>query len=204
VRNPGGCVPVRLGLPVLLGQSVLLGLLALGTAGTPPTPPAPPAGLDALDGYRAVDLDGRRWTRDDLAGRVVMVDFWATWCAPCLAELPRLRQAHRRWGGRELVIVGVAVDRTEARLLRRCLVRHEVGWPQIHDRRGLAAPLPRRFGVEAVPRNFLFGRDGRLLAMDLRGEALTQTLEDLLGDQAPLAQRPSAPLSAPSLSAPTR
>lgn len=126
------------------------------------------------------DLSGREWTHETLDGKIVIIDFWATWCAPCLAELPRFKRMHHDHHNDGLVILSVSVDQTEPRTLRRWIRDHEVIWPQIHDNRGLDNRLARQLGVETVPSTFLFDRLGRLVARDLKGSALEAAAESLV------------------------
>lgn len=123
---------------------------------------------------------GRAQTIEGLEGRVVLLDFWATWCAPCLAQMPVLRRAWTRHGSDGLVIVGVPMERIEPAALRRWLRTRDLSWPQILDRRGFGGELARRLGVESVPRTFLFDRAGRLVGTDLDGPALEASLEVLV------------------------
>jgi thiol-disulfide isomerase/thioredoxin len=123
--------------------------------------------------------DGARLTPDGLRGKVVLLDFWATWCAPCLVEMPRLRRLHEELGA-DLVIVGVSLDTTEPRRLAAWTRRHGVAWPQVHDGRGYNGPLARQFGVESLPATVLFDRDGRLAARDIRGAQLEAAIRRLL------------------------
>ena len=97
------------------------------------------------------DLEGREWNRDELQGKVVLVDFWATWCTPCVGELPYLQRTYERHHEAGFVILAVSVDQTESATLRRWLRTHSVSWPQLHDNRGFGGALPLAFGVELVP-----------------------------------------------------
>ncbi len=126
------------------------------------------------------DLEGREWTRAELEGRVVLLDFWATWCAPCLAELPHLKQLHERYSDRGFVLLGVALDTIDRRRLRSFLHRQEMRWPQIHETRGTGGEAARAFDVRAVPSTLLVDRSGRIVARDFRGPALEATIETLL------------------------
>lgn len=130
--------------------------------------------------WRAVDLDGRTWSSEALRGRVVLVDFWATWCAPCLADLPRLKRLHARHAADGFTIIGVSLDRSSVRDFRSWLQRQAIAWPQVREAGGYDSPLARLFGVESIPASFLFDRRGRLHATHLTGEALDARVRMLL------------------------
>lgn len=126
------------------------------------------------------DLQGRTWTAESLEGKVVLVDFWATWCAPCLAQLPHLKKLDERYRDDGLVILGIALDTLDRRQLHGFLQRHGVTWPQVHEPRSLGSEPARKFSVEAVPATRLIDRQGRLVAQDLKGRALEAAIEALL------------------------
>jgi thiol-disulfide isomerase/thioredoxin len=132
----------------------------------------------AIETMRLVDLDGREWTAARLRGRVTLIDFWATWCAPCLTELPYVKQARARYGRHEFEVLGVSFDVSDRRTLVSWLNRHAVEWPQVFDGRGRTGPAARHFGVSAVPTSFLIGADGALVAMNLRGERLLAAIDE--------------------------
>lgn len=143
-----------------------------------------PVTLDRFLGHRAAQaLDGREISPTSLRNRVVLVDVWATWCAPCLAELPTLK-ALRDAHADDLAIVGISADSLTSRELRQWLARRDVTWPQLFDGRGTQGPVLTRLGVNALPRTFLFDRDGRLATSDLRGDRLTRAVEALIADGA--------------------
>jgi thiol-disulfide isomerase/thioredoxin len=131
----------------------------------------------AIATMRLVDLDGTAWTQDRLRGRVTLIDFWATWCAPCLTELPYLKQARARYARNEFEVIGVSFDVSDRRTLTSWLNRHGVTWPQVFDGRGRTGPAARHFAVIAVPTSFLVGADGTVVAMNLRGERLLAAID---------------------------
>lgn len=140
-----------------------------------------PAAADSI--WRAeewTDVEGHAWTAGELEGQVVLLDFWATWCAPCLAELPRLRELDAEYGEHGLLVFGIALDAIDRRGLRSFLLRHDVRWPQVHEPDGVQSDIARRFGVEAVPVTVLVDRRGRVIARDLRGEALSKVISTLM------------------------
>lgn len=144
------------------------------------TPPPVPSPLDALtETGRITTLKGDVLSARDLRDRVVLVDVWATWCAPCLAEMPTLKQLHNRHGD-ALRIVGVNVDSLPRRDLRQWLARKDITWPQLFDGRGLRGPLSTRLKVDSLPRSFLYDTKGRLVATDLRGETLARAVDTLV------------------------
>ncbi len=132
-----------------------------------------------VDRFEARDLNGRRVAIADLRGRVVLIDFWATWCAPCLAEIPNLREAQRRFGHR-VAIIGVSVDVQDRASFISWLRRQQIGWPQIFDGRGWSSPTVAPFELKGVPFNVLLGTEGRIIGVSVKGKQLIKTLEVLI------------------------
>jgi len=156
-------------------------LLALAMTALLAAPAPVPSPLEALTSTgRITTLEGHVLSSRDLHGRVVLMDVWATWCALCLAEMPTLKRLHERHGD-ALRIVGVNVDSLPRRDLRQWLARKDITWPQLFDGRGLRGPLSTRLKVDSLPRSFLYDADGRLVAIDLRGEVLAHAVDTLVG-----------------------
>lgn len=155
-------------------------LLAFAVTALLAAPATAPSPLHKLtNGGRITTLGGYTLSADDLRGRVVLVDVWATWCAPCLAEMPTLKRLHQHHGD-ALRIVGVSVDSLPRRDLRQWLARKDITWPQLFDGRGLRGPLATRLNVESLPRSFLYDADGQLVATDLRGDTLARAVKTLI------------------------
>jgi thiol-disulfide isomerase/thioredoxin len=149
------------------GQSVYFSRADLQTA------------IDALD---VTDLDGRRWTARDLRGRVVLLDFWATWCAPCLAQIPELQALRQKHAGGGFEILAISINSSTRRDVVAWLKRQQVTWPQVHDGRAFNGPVARAFGLQALPASVLLA-DGRIVAENLRGERLERAVQALVGRQ---------------------
>lgn len=103
------------------------------------------------------DLQGQRWSAERLKGRTVVLNFWATWCAPCKEEMPSLQTLHDLGGG-EPVVIGVNVRETASHV-KRYLQATGIGFPVVLDPQG---DLARRWGVSVYPTTLLLGPDGRV------------------------------------------
>ena len=148
----------------------------------------------ALLGKRApaiegIDVEGQRVSLADWKGMVVLIDFWATWCPPCVAEIPMLKTLAATHGDQGLVILGVNVDArhedvkemTKALpVVRRFLAQHEVTWTNLLDGDG-AADFAKAYGVKEIPATFLVGRDGTIVAVELSDGQLENQVIRALG-----------------------
>jgi thiol-disulfide isomerase/thioredoxin len=132
----------------------------------------------AVDSLNVVDLQGRRWTAAELSNRVVLIEFWASWCAPCLAQFPdfkRLKEKH----GDQFEILAISLDSSTRRDLVAWLNRQSVSWPQVHDGRAFNSPAVRPFGVTALPASLLIA-GGKIAAANLRGRELEEAVDYLV------------------------
>jgi len=135
--------------------------------------------------FVAQTIDAQRIQLASCRGKVVLIDFWATWCAPCVAELPHIKRAYEKYADEGLVIIGISFDR-DAETVRRFVTRHQLPWPQIWAEHGNKNPLAIAYGVGGIPANFLIDPYGKLIAKDLRGQKFLQAVEkeiNLLGDR---------------------
>jgi peroxiredoxin len=124
------------------------------------------------------DINGAIFRLDDLRGKYVLVDFWATWCAPCIAEVPRLQSAYARYHAKGLEIVGVSLDETKSAVVDFVKVR-KLPWKQVHN--GTAnGDLVEAFGVRAIPATFLISPEGTIIRLELRGQSLDKALDALI------------------------
>ena len=110
--------------------------------------------------FEVVTLDGASLTPQDLEGKVVLLDFWGTWCGPCVASIPHLRRLSQRSEDDPFVIVGFAADSDET-TLREFISEHEISWPQFMDaRREVARGI---FQVESYPTYVLVDHEGMIV-----------------------------------------
>ena len=105
--------------------------------------------------------DGKSYTLERFRGKVVLVNFWATWCGPCVRELPSLKRLNARIGGEEFVVLALSQDRGGWTRMTPFLEKHDLdGLPAFHDPKAMAA---RAAMVRALPTSVLYGRGGREL-----------------------------------------
>lgn len=163
----------------------LLAALALAgkqiwTIATGPLPPGPGVAAPAIAG---VTPDGKRIETTDLEGKVLLVDFWATWCPPCRAAMPGLQAVHRDFADRGLVVLGANQEPGQEVRVKRYLEGAGVTFESIMDDGDVA----RRWGVYTFPTSFIVGRDG-IITQTYRGPApearLRRDLEAALGAKA--------------------
>jgi peroxiredoxin len=128
--------------------------------------------------FAAVDIVGHQVRLDAYRGKYVLIDFWATWCAPCISELPRLQAAYRLYGGAGLEIIGVSLDEQKTAVTDFVKARN-LPWPQLHNATS-SADLVESFGVGSIPATYLIDPQGRVVRLDLRGKKLDQVLSQLI------------------------
>ncbi|HXN23055.1 MAG TPA: TlpA disulfide reductase family protein [Candidatus Dormibacteraeota bacterium] len=110
--------------------------------------------------FTITTTDGKQVSLDDLQGKVVLLDFWATWCAPCREALPHIRKVAKKFQEQPLVILSVSLD-TDKQKWKDFIGKNEMTWPQYRDS-GFEGPLARMFGVTAIPHTFTIDADGVL------------------------------------------
>jgi thiol-disulfide isomerase/thioredoxin/protocatechuate 3,4-dioxygenase beta subunit len=113
-------------------------------------------------------------------GKVVAIDFWATWCGPCMAVMPEMKKIHEEYADREdVVFITVSLDNSEARL-REVIKDKELDFPIIFSGEGWGDDAAQVFGVRAIPSSFVIGRDGRFAAERTHGAQLAAAIKSAL------------------------
>ena len=121
-------------------------------------------------------LDGKALSLDSYKGKVVLLDFWATWCPPCRAAIPNLKANYAKYHDQGFEVVGVSLDRGDAEL-RKYIADNAMPWPQLFDAKH---PDAKTYGVKAIPFSLLIGKDGTIAAVNPEGDELEPAIKAAL------------------------
>ena len=125
---------------------------------------------------------GKEISPKTLKGKVVLVDFWATWCRPCIAEFPHLKATHEKFSQAGFEIFAVSLDEDKGRL-DRMIAAKEMSWLHHYDGKKWKNELVVKFGVHSVPANLLVDQKGIVRGVNLRGKAVKEMATKLVDNK---------------------
>jgi peroxiredoxin len=159
---------------LLIGATVLVVILGLAMYRMQQAQPGAGApGGNLVPDIETRTIDGQTWRLRDQRGKVLMLDFWATWCPPCVASIPHLKQIYNRFKSEpDFLMVGVSGD-GDPDLVANFVKQHEIPWLQLVDPRD---PLAQAFGIQAIPSVWVIDREGRVAGSHLEGAQIEATI----------------------------
>ncbi len=136
---------------------------------------------DTAPSFQAKTLSDDSIELSDFAGKYVLLDFWATWCGPCLAEMPNLKKVQEQHKDDDrLVIISLNMD-ADIATASKYIQQNPMAWTQAHI--GDSGDVQSDYGIQSIPATFLIGPDGKVIAKDLRGDDLINAIDETLGSQ---------------------
>ncbi len=142
--------------------------------------------------FKFLAIDGRDVDLSALRGKVVLVDFWATWCGPCRAEIPNIVATYEKYHAQGFEVIGISFDKAPdaakpwksaktADEVAAFTVENKMPWPQFYDGKYWDNSFGQRFGIHAIPAMFLLDRNGMIVSLNARGAKLEREVKRLLG-----------------------
>lgn len=158
-----------------------------------------------MEGAIAPDFTLKTPSGEDLAlsslrGKVVLIDFWASWCGPCRRENPNVRKLYRRFHYKGFEILGVSLD-NDGNRWKGAIQADSLTWPHVSDLRGWQSSAAQLYQVSSIPQTYLIDKDGRIMAKGLRGPELEMVLAKIFADQ-PVATEGNSNSSSSSATSP--
>ena len=130
--------------------------------------------------FSETDVNGKPISVAQYKGKIVLVDFWATWCGPCVGELPNVLKTYEKYHSKGFEIVGVSLDSDKSKLTSFIQAKN-MTWQQFFDGGGWKNKIAQKYTVHSIPATYLIDKDGKLLAKNLRGPALEEAVGKALG-----------------------
>jgi thiol-disulfide isomerase/thioredoxin len=138
-------------------------------------------------------LNGKKFNIASLKGKVVLIDFWATWCGPCREEFPNVRAQYDMYKDKGFEVVGVSIDE-DRQALEDYVAEAKVPWITLHDQAENGDTIAGYYGVNSIPQMILVGRDGKVVSLQARGEELNRLLAEQFaagGNEKPAPEKPA-------------
>ena len=112
-------------------------------------------------------------------GKILLIDFWASWCGPCRAANPGMGKLYHKYKTKEFEVLGVSID-SEKKAWLKAIKQDQILYTQVYDPRGWYSAVAEKYGVNQIPTSFLLDKTGKIVAIDLSGAELENKMKELL------------------------
>jgi peroxiredoxin len=131
--------------------------------------------------FEVTSIEGRKISPEMYKGKVLLLDFWATWCLPCKKEMPNVKKVYGEYKDEGFEIVGISLDRNRSDL-DRYIREHNIEWPQYFDGKFWKNEVAVKYGINSIPATFLIDKEGKIRYKSLRGGQLEVAVKELLAE----------------------
>lgn len=133
---------------------------------------------DTINHITLPDIEGKHVNLTSFKGKILLVDFWASWCAPCRKANQKLVSMYRDYGTKNFEIVGISLDTDRSKWLK-AIAKDKIKYTQLTDPHGFEAQSASQFGVEALPASYLFDASGKLIAINPTEQEIKKQLNHI-------------------------
>lgn len=127
--------------------------------------------------FQAKDINGKFLSLDQFKNKIVLIDFWATWCPPCVEEMPNIVKTYKKYHDQGFEIIGISLDQNENRFLK-FIKDNGMTWRQYFDGKRGQNELAIKYSVDSIPTTYLLDANGKIIAKNLRGSALEEAIKE--------------------------
>ncbi len=132
--------------------------------------------------FSATDFDGKPISLRDYRGKVVLLDFWAVWCSPCIDEIPNIKKVYDTYKNAGFEVIGISLDHHKYEV-RDYIKANNIPWRQIVSGKGWDSPVSRQYNIRSIPAPLLIDREGRLISHNARGADLERLVAEAVRDK---------------------
>ncbi|MFC2161039.1 redoxin family protein [Acidobacteriota bacterium] len=127
--------------------------------------------------FQVEDIEGKLLSLDQFKEKVVLIDFWATWCPPCVEEMPNIIKTYKMYHDKGFEIIGISLDQNKNRF-QKFIKDNNMTWRQYYDGKGGQNELAQKYSIDSIPSTFLLDAKGKIIAKNLRGSALEEAIKE--------------------------
>lgn len=135
-------------------------------------------GFEAIN-FSATDVEGNSFELNDYKGKVVILDFWATWCPPCVKEIPVLKNIYKNFGDKDFEIISIALERKPDDYAKNYVKGNKMNWVHIISKEK-GREIAKIYKIRYIPTMFILNKEGKIVATGLRGDSLKKKIAEMV------------------------